>query len=117
FVLEELVRRFEPRMAIAALAASTGAIFVSRMVVGDAPDFDVGPLPDPSAATMPLHLALGLVAGLLAAGYNWTLIAALAVADYLRRCPVELRAGLIGAAGGGPAWFAPGPGGGGEALA
>src|SRR5262245_29281246 len=116
FVLEELVRRFEPRMAIAALAASTGAIFVSRMVLGDAPDFDVGPLPDPSAATMPLHLALGVVAGLLAAGYNWTLLAAIAVADYLRRCPVELRAALIGAAVGLLAWFAPGLVGGGDAI-
>jgi chloride channel protein, CIC family len=116
FVLEELVRRFEPRMAIAALAASTGAIFVSRMVLGDAPDFDVGPLPDPSAATMPLHLALGVVAGLLAAGYNWTLIAAIAGADYLRRCPVELRAGLIGAAVGALAWFAPDLVGGGDPI-
>ena len=63
------------------------------MVLGDAPDFAVGPLPDPSAAAMPLHLALGIIAGLLAAGYNWALIAALAGAYYLRRCPVELRGG------------------------
>jgi CIC family chloride channel protein len=116
FVLEELVRRFEPRMAIAALAASTGAIFVSRIVLGDAPDFAVGSLPDPSAATMPLHLALGVIAGLLAAGYNWTLIAALAAADHLRRCPVELRAGLIGATVGALAWFAPDLVGGGDPI-
>ena len=50
FVLEELVRRFEPRMAIAALAASTGAIFVSRMMYGNAPDFHVDPLAFASAA-------------------------------------------------------------------
>jgi chloride channel protein, CIC family len=116
FVLEELVRRFEPRMAIAALAASTGAIFVSRMVLGDAPDFAVAPMPAPSPATMPLHLALGIIAGVLAAGYNWTLLAAIAVADYLRRCPVELRAGLIGAAVGALAWFAPDLVGGGDPI-
>ena len=65
---------------------------------------------------MPLHLALGIIAGLLAAGYNWALIAALAGADYLRRCPVELRAGLIGAAVGALAWFAPDLVGGGDPL-
>jgi len=36
FVLEELVRRFEPRIAIAALAASATAITVSRVFLGDA---------------------------------------------------------------------------------
>jgi CIC family chloride channel protein len=116
FVLEELVRRFEPRMAIAALAASTGAIFVFRLMLGDAPDFDVGPLPYPSAATMPLHLALGVAAGLLAVAYNCSLIGAVAGAAYLRRCPVELRAGLIGAAVGALAWFAPDLVGGGDPL-
>jgi CIC family chloride channel protein len=116
FVLEELVRRFEPRMAIAALAASSGAIFVSRMVLGDAPDFNVGTLPYASAATMPLHLALGAAAGLLAVGYNRALLAALAAAEHFRRCPVELRAGLIGAAVGALAWFAPELVGGGDPL-
>jgi chloride channel protein, CIC family len=116
FVLEELVRRFEPRMAIAALAASSGAIFASRLVLGDAPDFHVGQLPYPEAATMPLHLALGAAAGLLAAAYNWTLLAAIAGADYLRRVPTELRAGLIGAAVGALAWFAPDLVGGGDPL-
>ena len=116
FVLEELVRRFEPRMAIAALAASTGAIFVCRMVLGDAPDFDVGPVPYPSPATMPLHLALGIAAGLLAVAYNCSIIGAMAGAAYLRRCPVELRAGLIGAAVGALAWFAPDLVGGGDPL-
>ena len=116
FVLEELVRRFEPRMAIAALAASTGAIFVCRMVLGDAPDFYVGAVPYPSAATMPLHLALGVAAGLLAVAYNCSIIGALTGAAYLRRCPVELRAGLIGAAVGALAWFAPDLVGGGDPL-
>ena len=39
FVLEELVRRFELRIAIAALSASASAISVSRAILGDAPDF------------------------------------------------------------------------------
>ena len=44
FVLEELVQRFEHRMAIAALAASATAIAVARALLGDAPDFAVEPL-------------------------------------------------------------------------
>src|SRR3954447_8577637 len=76
FVLEELVRRFEPRMAIAALAASTGAIFVSRMMYGNAPDFHVGPLAFASAATIPFYVVLGALAGLLAVGYNRALLGA-----------------------------------------
>ena len=44
FVLEELVRRFEPRIAIAALGASATAIAVSRLLLGDAPDFHVDTL-------------------------------------------------------------------------
>jgi chloride channel protein, CIC family len=103
-------------MAIAAVAASSGTIFVSRMVLGDAPDFHVGAVPYPAAATMPLHLALGIAAGLLAAAYNWMILAAIAGMAYFKRCPVELRAGLIGAAVGALAWFAPELVGGGDAL-
>ncbi|MGB8489082.1 MAG: chloride channel protein, partial [Xanthobacteraceae bacterium] len=39
FVLEELVRKFELRIAIAALGASAAAISVARVFLGDAPDF------------------------------------------------------------------------------
>src|SRR5262245_13679095 len=44
FVLEELARRFETRMAVAALGASATAIAVSRLFLGDVPDFEVDPL-------------------------------------------------------------------------
>src|SRR5437762_1286494 len=44
FVLEELVQRFEHRIAIAALAASATAIAVARALLGDATDFAVEPL-------------------------------------------------------------------------
>ena len=70
FVLEELVRRLETRIAIVALGASSTAILISRLFLGDAPDFQVavsaqaatatGPLPYAVAATWPLYLALGV---------------------------------------------------------
>src|SRR5215475_9474492 len=51
FVLEELVQRFEHRIALAALAALTTAIPVARLLLGDAPDFQVEPLSYPGAET------------------------------------------------------------------
>ena len=116
FVLEELVQRFEHRIAIAALAASATAIAVGRLLLGDAPDFHVGALAYGTAGTRPLFFILGAVAGLLAVAYNGTLLAAIAVAERLGRLPIEVRAGLIGAAVGMLAWFAPALVGGGDAI-
>jgi chloride channel protein, CIC family len=126
FVLEELVRRFEPRIAIAALGASSTAILISRLFLGDAPDFQVaisaqaitatGPLPYATAATWPLYLALGTVAGLAASFYNRAIVGAIALAQRLGRWPVELQAGVIGAVVGIVAWFAPGLVGGGDQI-
>ena len=123
FVLEELVRRFEMRIAIAGLGASSTAILISRLLLGDAPDLHVtisghvasatGPLPYAAAATWPLYLALGALAGAAAALYNWLIIRALAVSDHLVGWPVEAKAAVIGAIVGAIGWFAPdmiGPG-------
>jgi CIC family chloride channel protein len=115
FVLEELVRRFEPRIAIAALGASATAIVVARLFLGNAPDFQVAPLPYPSIETEPLYFVLGIVAGALGIVYNRTLLGAIAVANRLR-VPVELRAAVIGAAVGVLAWFAPNLVGGGDMI-
>jgi chloride channel protein, CIC family len=126
FVLEELVRRFDIRIAIAALGASATAILVARLLLGDAPDFEVaisseasmgtGPLPYAVAAAWPLYLVLGLVAGLAAAAYNRAVLGAVALAERLKRLPAELQAGIIGAAVAILAWFVPQLVGGGDAL-
>src|SRR5262250_1410320 len=108
FVLEELVRRFETRTAIAALGASATAIAVARVFLGDVPDFHVEQIPYPSFVTVPVHIALGLVSGCVGVVYNRAILGTLTVTDRLRRLPVELRAALIGAMVGLLAWFAPG---------
>ena len=116
FVLEELVRRFDTRITIATLGASAGAIAIARVFLGDAPDFHVDTIPYPSFGTVPVHLALGLVAGCLGVVYNRAILGTVIVADRFHRLPVELRATLIGAVVGLIAWFAPGVVGGGDAI-
>jgi CIC family chloride channel protein len=116
FVLEELVRRFETRIAIAALGASATAMMVARMFrgIGKGPEFRVIELGYFSSEASVLVLLLGGVAGLAAVAYNYTLLGALATANRLGRWPVEVRAALVGGAVGILAWFAPNLVGGGE---
>jgi len=116
FVLEELVQKFEHRIAIAALAASATAIAVARVLLGDMPDFHVGPLHYASAEAQPLFFILGAASGLVAIAYNQTLLATIAAAERFARFPVEMRAGLVGVGVGMLAWFAPALVGGGDAI-
>ena len=127
FVLEELVRRLETRIAIAALGASSTAILISRLFLGDAPDFQVavsaqaatatGPLPYAVAATWPLYLALGVVAGVAGSLYNRAILGSIALAARLDiRWPVETRRRAIGALVGIIGWFSPGLIGGGDDI-
>ena len=116
FVLEELVRRFEPRIAIVALGASSTAMAVARLFLGDAPDFHVRALAFPSNGTKPLFFVLGVLCGLAAIAYNHAILGAIAAADGLRRWPVELRAAIIGGTVGTLAWFAPRLVGGGDPI-
>jgi len=127
FVLEELVRRFETRIAVAALAASSTAILISRLFLGDAPDFQVtvstqaatatGPLPYAVAAVWPLYLALGIVEGVGASLYSRAILGAMSLAARLGdRWPVEMQAAAIGALIGVIGWFVPGLIGGGDEI-
>jgi CIC family chloride channel protein len=117
FVLEELVRRFDTRITITTLCASGSAIAVARLLLGTQPDFQLEPLPHPGFGTVPVFLAVGAVTGLMGVVYNRMLLSALAAAEQLGRWwSVDVRAGLVGAAVGSLAWFAPGLVGGGDAI-
>ena len=115
FVLEELVQRFEHRIAIAALAASATAIATARAILGNQPDFTVIALDPVPSLSQPLFLVLGVVAGLLGVGYNRSLLATIAAFERLRALAPEARAALVGAAVAAVAWFAPSLVGGGDA--
>ena len=94
FVLEELVRRFELRIAIAALGASASAISVSRAILGDGQDFHLGALVMPDLAIRPLFFVLGALAGVMAVITNRVLLQTMATVDRLDHWPVEIRAAL-----------------------
>ena len=121
------MRRFDTRIAIAALGASAAAILISRLLLGDAPDFTVaisagastatGPLPYAAAAVWPIFLALGAVAGIAGGLYNRAVIGGIWLAGAIR--PLSGRdpqAAAIGASVGLIGWFSPGLIGGGDAV-
>jgi CIC family chloride channel protein len=116
FVLEELMRRFDPRAAITALAASAGAITVARVLFGSAPDFTVPALAGPGFGGTWIFIVLGVVVGAAGAGYTRTILGVLHLADLVRGWSVTARAAVIGAGVGAVAWFAPGWVGGGDVL-
>ena len=116
FVLEELVRRFDIRIAIAALGASCSAIAVASLLFGQQPDFHVAELSVPSTWTGPIFGLLGIVAGLAGVAYNRLIIRTCALFDGMTRWRPEFRALLIGALVGVLAWFAPHMVGGGDEI-
>ncbi|MGB6220503.1 MAG: ClC family H(+)/Cl(-) exchange transporter [Haloferula sp.] len=116
FVLEELVRRFDTRIAIAALGTSCSAIAVASLMLGQEPDFKVATLPNPSFWTGPIFALLGILAGLAGVAYNRLIIRTCALFDGMTRWRPELRALFIGALVGAIAWFGPHLVGGGDII-
>lgn len=116
FVLEELVRRFEPRIAIVVLSASASAISVARMLLGNAPDFVVSASDPGNPAIHLLYGLFGLVAGLAGIAHNRAILGGLQLAGRLAPVPVEARAAVIGAGVGVLAWFLPDMVGGGDPI-
>lgn len=116
FVLEELVQRFEHRIAILALGSSASAIAVARYLTGDTQEFQLDPSIVAPAPSLPLFLILGLGLGLMAIFYNWTVLRSLTLVGGLQHVPVETRAAMIGASVALVAWAEPGWVGGGEPI-
>ncbi len=116
FVLEELVRRFDIRIAIAALGTSCSAIAAASLLIGRQPDFSVPELPDPGSWTGPIFALLGILAGLAGVAYNQLIVKTCAVFDGLTHWRPVVRTLFIGALVGAIAWFAPHLVGGGDTI-
>jgi chloride channel protein, CIC family len=128
FVLEELVKRFDPRTTLATLVASATGFASARLLLGNGlldrlthtgggtgTDFHTPVFAAPTLAHAPLVVVVGIVTGLLGVAYNRAVMSSLRVVD-TSRWPAELRGALIGAAVGALGWFAPDLVGGGDDL-
>ncbi|MCI1749674.1 MAG: chloride channel protein [Acidipropionibacterium sp.] len=116
FILEELVKKFEPRTAVATLLASGSGFLAATLITGSSgPDFTTVPMGSPSVRHLPIILLVGLLAGLLGVAYNKMVLGGLKVVDG-SRLPPEFWGGTIGALVGAIAFVAPDLVGGGDPL-
>jgi chloride channel protein, CIC family len=115
FVLEELVKRFDPRTTVATLVASASGFAAARLLVTPEYDFHMKPLSDPRLVESGWVLAIGIVTGVLGVLYNAAVMGALRRAD-TSRWPKEARAAATGALVGLLVWAAPDLAGGGDNL-
>lgn len=116
FVMEELVKSIRLRLAVIALLAAGTAVTVMRLIIGNNPDYTVGPSFDYSWWELGLFMVLGLLTGLFATYYNKTVIWCLKGFNSLTKIPILIRAAIVGGAVGLIGWFAPGMVGGGDNI-
>jgi len=106
FVLEELLKRFDPRTTVATLVASASGFVAAHLLVDSRYDFDMKTLPDPRLGESGWILVVGVVTGVLGVLYNGAVMAALRRADASNR-PKEARAAVTGTLVGLLVWYAP----------
>ena len=117
FVFEELLRRFELRVAVATFAACGAALAVMRSLIGDHLVFSVPTIEVELFPGYVMFLVLGGVMGALGVAYNRMIVAGLDLVDRVRRVPPEIPAAIIGGVVGLLAWLWPNVVGGGESQA
>lgn len=116
FVFEELIRRFELRVAVAALTACSAALAVMRAFIGERLEFSVPTFEMKLFPGYLLFLVFGGLVGLLGVAYNRLVVAGLDVAERMQRIAPEMRAAFVGAFFGLLACVTPALVGGGEVL-
>jgi CIC family chloride channel protein len=114
FVIEELRVTLRPRQAIAALIATSTAVWLGRSLFGQAPVFSTPGFSPPALSTYPLFIALGLVMGGAGVLFNRALLRTMGLLDRLRRrlgaaAVAALAGGLVGLVGAAWPWLL-GPG-------
>jgi chloride channel protein, CIC family len=116
FVFEELTSSFTPWLLIATLASATLAVWLMRVMLGNALDFPVPAVSPTETWNKWPFLALGVLLGVTGAIYNAVIMALLRISDKMRKLSSLQRAAVIGAAVGAVAWFVPAIVGGGDTL-
>ncbi len=107
FILEQLLKRFDPRTTIATLVASASGFAGAHLVLGPRPPiFQVGQLAEPRLSYVPWVVAVGLLAGVFGVAYNRSILFGLHLVD-TSRWPALVRSIAIGAVIGGIGWLAP----------
>ena len=115
FVFEELLRRFELRVAVATFAACSAALAVMRSLIGDRLVFSVPTIEVELFPGYLMFLVLGGLMGVLGLAYNRMVVAGLDLADRARHVSPEIPAAIVGGLVGLLAWLWPDVIGGGEA--
>src|ERR1700733_587997 len=106
FVLEELVKRFDPRTTVATLVASASGFAAAHLLVSSGTEFHMARLAEPRLVEYGWVVAIGIVPGLLGVLYNAAGMFAPRRAD-ASRLPKEVRAAATGALVGLLVWVAP----------
>jgi chloride channel protein, CIC family len=107
FVLEELTGRFEVAVTATTLGASASAICVSRVFLGQSPDFQVPALGFLDFGVFSVSLVIGILMGFLGVAYNRCILSALKLSSRFTQFRGALRAAVIGALVGVVGWFMP----------
>ncbi len=116
FVFEELTSSFTPWLLISTLAAATVAVWLMRVMLGNALDFRVPQVSPTETWNKWPFLALGALLGLTGAIYNAAIMGLLRISDKISNISSLQRAAIIGAVVGLMAWFVPAMVGGGDTL-
>ena len=116
FVFEELTSSFTPWLLVATLASASFAVWIMRLMLGNALDFTVEQVSLTHAWTAGPFLILGALLGAVGALFNTSIVGLLRLAGRFPKLSSINRAAIIGATVGLVAWFAPGLVGGGDPL-
>lgn len=119
FVCEEVTHSFRLRTVLPTLFGVSVAVGCARIVIGDQPDFEVGTVPTPQLAFLPLFVVFGiLTGGLLGIAYNRLILGLLDIVARLDKIPPTVIGATIGAVIGLTLFLDPlASGGGGDVLA
>jgi CIC family chloride channel protein len=107
FVLEELTGSFEIAVTATTLGASASAICVSRVFLGQSPDFQVPALGFLNFGVFSVSLVIGILMGFLGVAYNRCILSGLKLSSRFTQFRGALRAAAIGSLVGVVGWFMP----------